>query len=773
MYAGNAFGWSYPGQGPFQASIPKSSSDSGTGTDVISGFKFVVYEPGAVQQYSDFPIKFTSYNQVLGSYPTYSAIASGPAPLPQLSEVAIIKFGQTGADVNGPTTETPVLVAQLTNNDPTGPETEVAAIRTSVSDANGTTIEVASVRVSATDQNGTVSEIISLAQVVSDTNGLSEIASLQQVTADANGTTSEVAAIKLGVTTDQNGATSEIISLAQIVSDANGTTSEITSLRLVLSDANGATSEIGNITFATADTNGVTTETTGITSPVLVTDSNGAVTEIILKVGVLSGDSGSASEQTSLYFSLIVYEPGTVDTYAAFPQMFQAYTGISTAYPTYNSITTGPAPLPQLVEYAVAGSVRSTTDVSGPITENSVLTAQLAGSDAGTITEAVTLAKTSADSGTITEVVSSIVITIADAGTVSETTRITQATADVNSGIAEATALSAKVSDLDYNGGIVEAAGQIRFSSDSNGTTTESASRVIQIIPISASDVNGAVTEVIALKLGDSEQAGISEVAAIAFRTTDSNGTVTESATFYIQPEFRTDSDSGSVSSVQAVKAVLASADQNGPTYEDQAKILPLQIFTNDYATASEIAAVTKVSVSATDTMGYDKPEIVSLRIPVADAGLGASESASTAFSLQPTLDVGLGADSASTAVTVASSDIGTDFETAGLGALRSTADQNTATAEIAGITYSVIRTDSGTSVEGQRIGISLSDRSSAVESATLGLLLFVVTDFNSTTLEFVNVVKHGQAPAGKVPMLTAVDGIDKTYLTAVMGDQG
>jgi len=771
MYGTNPFGWSYPGQGPFQASIPKAGSDTGTGTDVISAFRMVVVEPGQIGSYGQFPLSFQTYAGISNSFPTYAAILSGPAPLPQLIETAVVKFTQSGSDVNGPTTETPTLVSKVADTD-AGTATEVAAIRTSVSDANGTTTEVASVRVSATDQNGTVSEIISLAQVVSDTNGLSEIASLRQTTADVNATTTETAAIALGVTSDSNGTTSEIISLTQTVSDANGTISEITSLRLVLSDANGATSEIGNIAFATADVNGATTETTGITSPVLVTDTNGTVSEIIVKIGVLSGDSGSASEQTNLYFSLVVYEPGQVGSYAAFPQTFQVYTGIPVTFPTYNSLVTGPAPLPQLVEYAVAGSVRSAADVSGPVTENSVLTAQLAGSDAGTATEATALAKTSADSGTATEVVTNITITTADAGTVSEATRITQATTDANGAIAELTALSAKLTDLDYNGGIIELAGQLRISSDSNGLTTESASYVIQIVPISASDMNGAVTEVIALRLGDSDQTGISEIAAIAFRTTDSNGVVTESATFVIRPEFRTDSDTGTTFSVEAVKAVLASVDQNGATYEWETKQLPLGIWTNDYATASEVASVTKVSVSAADSNGYDMPEIVSLKIPVADAGLGASESASTAFSLQPTLDVGLGADSASTAVTVASSDTGTDFETAGLGALRSTADQNTATAEIAGITYTVIRADSGASVEGQRIGISLSDRSSAVESATLGLLLFAVFDTNSTTLEFTTVVKHGQAPAGKVPMLTAVDGVDVTRLTAVLGDQ-
>src|SRR5215813_11887412 len=183
MLGGNAFGWSYPGQGPFQASIPKSSSDSGTGTDVISGRVIVTPEPGQIGSYAQFPLAFSTYSGITSSFPSYGSILSGPAPLPQLTETAVIKFGLATTDVNGTTTESGSARVFVTGTDTgTGADSATVVAPISVTDAGGATETVALVaKFTATDTNAGISESASFIATVpsADVNGaVTESASL-------------------------------------------------------------------------------------------------------------------------------------------------------------------------------------------------------------------------------------------------------------------------------------------------------------------------------------------------------------------------------------------------------------------------------------------------------------------------------------------------------------------------------------------------------------------------------------------------------------------
>src|SRR5262249_5749872 len=134
-----------------------------------------------------------------------------------------------------------------------------------------------------------------------------------------------------------------------------------------------------------------------------------------------------------------------------------------------------------------------------------------------------------------------------------------------------------------------------------------------------------------------------------------------------------------------------------------------------------------------------------------------------------PTMsDAGSGADSASLAVTAASSDIGTDSEMVTTAAKLSVADQNGSISEIGQTKNVRVVADSGTAAEAVRVGIVSKDSGHGADSAIFDLHPLVTADRNGAVTEFAFIRRHAQA--GDVPSIIAVDGVDPGDLSAVNG---
>jgi len=589
------------------------------------------------------------------------------------------------------------------------------------------------------------------------------------------------------------------------------------SIPIAGSDASGSVTEIASVKVVLSVTDANATTEATLPVGILVTDSNSVLTETIsLKIPVADGNAVT-SESVSV--RITVYEPGAISTYADFPKFFVAYSQIPQTYPTYASIQTGPPPLPQLTEVAIVIFAQVTADVNGPTTEISALKAVLSAADAGTATEVAAIAEITQDANGATTEVASIRVSSADAnGTVSEITSLAQIASDANGTTTEITSLrliasdtngttfeltSFGISGFDVNGTVTETArlagtafdangvvtdvisqfrmvdtdengtvtfnagiGQTRFASES-GTATETATAVVQITYIYGTDTNGAVSEAVSLRLSDTDAGGGTEISSLGFATADVNGSVIENAGVSLSVS----ADSGVGAEASTLRAGISNYDQDGFIYEYATSVPSYLVITNDYSSTTEIASVTKVTITASDQNGYDT-EIVSLRTAVSDSWIGASESASLAVPVSPLLDAGSGAESASLTVSGAYGDTSYATESASVVVRLSTADQNALTTESGQIVYKTAFSDSGTVSEAQRIGISVSDFGTGTTNAFLNRITLTVTDANKPMVEITSVEMHGQAPAGRMPMLIAVDGIDKTYLTAVLGDQ-
>jgi len=666
-------------------------------------------------------------------------------------------------DNNGATTESQSLV--ITSSDSNGATTEaVGPINSQIvvyePDAVGTNDQLSQTLSSYSAITGQYATYQALSQAQNPLPVLVETATISQYYSgtDSNGTTTEAASVKALASDTDSGAGSDSASLVAKITatDTSNTATDSASLALAATDVNGTTTE--NASYAVqvvqvpaSDTNGATTETPVLVAKFTDTDS-----------GVGFGESTVVGAGAALVQQ--DFDAGITET--------AAITG--TQVPVSDSGTVS----------EITNIRQTTADSNGTTTEAAAPQGVLASADSGVISEATAIAIRAepADSNLTTTENTSIRTSVADTnGTVSEITSLAQAATDAATAN-EATILKVVLADTDANGLAIESGSTAQinsiFGTDANGLVTETAAFTAVYV---ASD-SGTISEITSMALGVADSnATTTEIATtnVPVPASDANGTVTESVTLKIAPAAV---DTGSAVEVVGLVAKLADVDSNVTTEIQVLGYFPL---VTDAATASESAAITRIQLSAADsgtgtegigtrTLGATDAngvvgEISSLNTPVTatDVAQG-SESASVSVPGLIGSDAGSGADSAVAGVLLAPSDTISTSEASSVVVKLSSADQTTIITEIGVITYSAVLSDSGTSSETPRIGITVTDTLFEIGEADADLVdRNFDTDSNGVTLEVVSIYVTGSRPIGKIPSITAIDGVDTTSITA------
>jgi len=275
--------------------------------------------------------------------------------------------------------------------------------------------------------------------------------------------------------------------------------------------------------------------------------------------------------------------------------------------------------------------------------------------------------------------------------------------------------------------------------SDSNGTTTESATLVIRDTDAgTGSDFAGTPTinvivyepdfvgtydmlqtlyspySAIPASFGTYDSIGgaplplpvLNETATyqVNVPVSDSNGSTSESAAFLYAPA---SADAGT-SSEAASPVVRATVTDSNASTTETGVLTSLPAVTDANGTTTESASITKVVLSDTDNAGFTAAQALTAQMPSSDAG-SASDTASGALTYNP----------------VSSSDSGTSSESAAFTYALSASDVNGSLTETASFQPSYVGIDSGTISESATVPkalITTTDNFSSIEAGTTGV---------------------------------------------------
>lgn len=442
---------------------------------------------------------------------------------------------------------------------------------------------------------------------------------------------------------------------------------------------------------------------------VAVSDFNGATSEITPPpvVLIVAADSGSAAEQASI--GITVSDP-VARSYAGLPSEFATYAAIPAQIASYAALPYY-APYPTATETATVSFTAATADVNGATSESAAVEIRTlyVVSDSGTSSEMLKLAFATFDAGTGSDT-AALKLLLSEQGLGTESAKLGFTLAD--SGIAsEAAALTTHY---------------FLFAADANGPTDEVAQAATAVLL--EADQNFSTVEATRLTITSADQgSGLDEGLLLAQTVvvSDASGPVTETLLLGRPVE---DANSSATEIAQATVSV-STADLNSLSYE--------------------FATIGRLSVVA-DALGGAESAAVATILLGTDQGTSLGESASTGF---PALleDVGHSLEDTSLSARLLASDTGISSEFA---LIRSTTP---------------VVADAGVGSEAWTLALRVAEIGYGLESASAGSLL-VGSDSNSVTIE-TGIVRGKQTiPPGAEQMLTAVDGVDVTRLTAVYG---
>lgn len=318
---------------------------------------------------------------------------------------------QVATDVNAATTEAAVITVPVSSADVNGATTETFATKLSgFSDSNATTTEATAqtAQIPSSDANGATTETAAIAVPSADTNGATTEATAmtaQASSSDVNAATTETSTPKAVLSSaDVNGTTTETFSISGnntpvSSSDSNGATTEATALtaQIPASDVNGAVTEVAAIRLSGADTNSTTSETVVVVAIVPASDSNGATTETFSLALTGSDTNSVTTESTTSVAQLTSADANGTTTETSTTGTITFINGSDS-----NGATTEAASAAALLtandanstttEVAVPRAVLSGTDTNSTTTETTALVARYTSLDAGSGSDAASLA---------------------------------------------------------------------------------------------------------------------------------------------------------------------------------------------------------------------------------------------------------------------------------------------------------------------------------------------------------------------------------------------
>lgn len=771
MFGANAFGWPYFAQGAMQAGVPKSGTDANGAVTETGTLKAVIIavEPGAIQKYSDFPLKFSSYNQLSASYQTYNQIATGGVPLPLVTETATIKFTQLGVDTNGSTTETATLVVKgLTATDANGTTTETGNLTVpvpAVTDANGVTTEVVSlvakpqatdangsvtesatvvVRLSVTDNNGSVTETQSLtvtSLVATDVNGYSEVVSLvvKLTISDVNSTTSETANFtSIVVTTDTNGVTTEsVLNIVIAVSDA-GTVTETTNVNRIAVDAGGISVETAfvNTSPVVADANGVLTESASVVVATTLADTNSVTTEAQTLVGKLTDtDAGTITESAAPRFTTTVTDTNGATTETAIIQTLRV--GTDTNGPTTETVTNiisvaTTSDTATAIE-AVASAAKLTVYEPGALSVYSQFplifnTYNQIPATFGTYNAMQTLPIPCPQ---LVEVASAgtLLPAVTDSGAASETASIGTVALQPTDSATAVEAASVKVVGLitaDSNGITIEGAGSGTNFSLNDATFSASESATVVVTPITTPDQATGVDSA-SMFFGpyvSDNNLGVIESASAVIQTTpisgsDNSGLVTESASVSVK---LIPTDSGTISEVTRLDIQQFITVTETFAFLDSVAVVA-NVGSVDTSVGSDVAYETTTSTVADACAGLDTGAAIAAFVSI-DTLVGTDVGSTNTLIYTTDVDNLLPSQWEMAAVTggiLITTDAGAGNEGQGMTAHALTLDTNAGISEISSTGILVAASDSnGSTAEDLQMKYTVTDVNGGIVEVTL-----------------------------------------------------
>jgi hypothetical protein len=319
-------------------------------------------------------------------------------------------------------------------------------------------------------------------------------------------------------------------------------------------------------------------------------------------------------------------------------------------------------------------------------------------------------------------------------------------------------------SGTDANGSTTEAQTLVITASDVNGTITESIGSRTATLPDTnsadtevaaigevATDVNAGVTESAAIVVpvaGSDVDGTITEVAAIRLVATDTNGTVTESATVVVT-SFSTSDVNAGIIDVAAIR--VAGSDVNSATTEATSQVAQIpatdtntaedetstnirQVTTDANSTTTENGSLGSQAISGTDANGT-LTEITNLVLTTTD--VNASDTETAALRLSAT-DVNSGeTETAAPTVPITSSDANTG-ETEITSLVLTTGDVGSDTESGSNTASQISASDvDGALAENSQPNMRVPDaNSTTTESGVISAEQITSTDSNSVSTE-------------------------------------